>query len=626
MKTNRIVLMALACIAAISCAKETETPSTVTATSFVAEKEDFSTTKAVLNGKKVEWTAGDEIAVYGDAGAVKFTTNTAGAKGVFVSETAVTGSSFLMVSPFEAAKGAQAGKALVTVPENQSSVVGSFDPAAGISLSTATDLEQCVKFSNALALLRINVPSSFDGKVTKITVEAKGGESLAGDILVDPSTMDNVLSANGKAAVALNATSVMQAGEYYLAVRPCAIASGIKLSVLFADMTLYTRESTGGFTFDANTIYDMGTVGTTGWYVATTKYSVQTVLGELTNTDYTQIVPGTGSAARLRSPEDIVMAPDGNFWITTRFDKENHGVWKMTPDYTLSKIAVVADDADLAGTHAWGAAFSPSGVFYLTAKGVAKILTCSPEGSVDVVALTKADGTAYSVANPMKIGFDDAGFMYVLYRTKFVKFKEGVVVKEWSTKETYNDYFCFTPDKKKAVIFGYLNIYELDLTSEANDLVKIAGTGAKHTNTATYTDGNLGNPFSATLNVCNGAVCRPDGVIIFGDSAAKTVRMFIPGNGGDYKKGSIMTLVGSPWKAGVAANVQATGCTDGEGASGLMSYPNGLALDSTGAVLAIDGLQNGMVRRITATTIVEKCETSGEHQDYAGTDGMVSIF
>jgi hypothetical protein len=76
----------------------------------------------------------------------------------------------------------------------------------------------------------------------------------------------------------------------------------------------------------------------------------------------------------------------------------------------------------------------------------------------------------------------------------------------------------------------------------------------------------------------------------------------------------------------VAANKEATGCVDGEGASGLMSYPNGLALDSTGAVLAIDGLYNGMVRRITATSTVEKCETSGEHQDYAGTDGMVSIF
>ena len=78
MKKNRIVLMALACVAAISCAKEIETPSTVSATSFVAEKEDFSTTKAVLNGKKVEWTAGDQIAVYGDAGAVKFTTTSAG--------------------------------------------------------------------------------------------------------------------------------------------------------------------------------------------------------------------------------------------------------------------------------------------------------------------------------------------------------------------------------------------------------------------------------------------------------------------------------------------------------------------------------------------------------------------
>ena len=625
MKTNRIVLMALACVAAISCAKEIETPSTVSATTFVAEKEDFTTTKTVLNGKKVEWTAGDAIAVYGDAAAVKFTTASAGATATFTSEAAVTGSSFLMVSPFEAAKGVQSGKLLVTVPENQTPVAGSFDPAAGIAVASATDLGKGVKFNNALALLRLNIPSSFNGKVAKITVEAKGGESLSGDILVDPASMANTVTA-GASSVSLVATSVMASGQYYVAIRPCAISSGVKLSVLCADKTLYTRESEGAFTFNVNTIYDMGNVGTTGWTVATTQYSVHTVLGSLTNTDNTQIVTGTGSAARLRSPEDIAMAPDGNFWISTRFNPDNHGVWKMTPDYTLSKIVVSSENATLSGSHAWGTTFAPDGTFYLVAKGVGKIMTVTENGEVNVVDLKAADGSAYSVVNPMKIEFDKDGNMYVLYRTKFVKFKDNVVVKEWATKESYNDYLCFTPDKKKAIIFGYQNIYELDLNSEANDLVKIAGTGAKHTNAATYTDGTLGNPFSATLNVCNGAVCLADGTIIFGDSAGKTVRALIPAVDGDYKRGSVITILGSPWKAGVAANAEASGCNDGLGTSALMSYPGGMCLDSTGAVLAIDGLYNGMVRRITTSVVVEDCDMSGTHQDYAGTDGMVSIF
>ena len=628
MKTNKIFIVALACLAVVSCAKEVNGPSSLTtADAFTAVKEDFEvTSKAVLNGRKSVWEAGDEVAVYADAAAaVKFTAVTAGTSAEFAAESQVTGSSFMMVYPYSAAKGVQDGKLLVNVPENQVAVAGSFDPAAGISVASTADMSQCVKFKNALTLLRINIPSSFTGKVAKITVEAKSGEALAGQTLVDPATVANT-SAVGASSVSLVGSPVMNSGQYYIAIRPCAVSTGVKLSVLFADKTLYTRESEGAFTFDVNTIYDMGTVGTTGWYVSTTQYSVQTVLGSLTNTDFTQIVTGKGNAARLRSPEDIAMAPDGNFWISTRFNPDNHGVWKMTPDYTLSKIVVSNDNATLNGSHAWGTTFAPDGTFYLVAKGLGKIMTITEAAEVQVVDIKAADGSSFSLGNPMKIQFDNDGYMYVLYRTKLIKVKDNVIVKEWATKESYNDYICLTPDKKKAIIFGYLNLYELDLTSEDSDLVKIAGTGVKHTNTATYTDGALGNPFSATLNVSNGAVCLADGTIIFGDSAAKTVRAFIPAVDGDYKNGSIITILGSPWKAGVAASSEASGCTDGQGTSALMSYPGGMCLDATGAVLSIDGLYNGMVRRITTSTSVEKCEMSGDHQDYAGTDGMVSIF
>lgn len=625
MKTNRIVLMALACVAAISCAKEIETPSTVSATSFVAEKEDFTTTKAVLNGKKVEWTAGDQIAVYGDAGAVKFTTTSAGTSATFTSEAAVTGSSFLMVSPFSAAKGVQNGKLLVTVPENQAPVAGSFDPAAGISVASAADFNQGVSFKNAMALLKINIPSVLGGKVVKITVEAKNGEALAGDILVDPSTKANSVSANGKSAVNLLTAPSMAAANYYVAVRPCAVATGVKVTVLLGDKTVYTRESSSAFEFEANTIYDMGVVGVTGWSMTTTEYSVATVLGSVSATSNNEIKTGTGSAARLRSAQDIDKAPDGNFWITTRFDKANHGIWKMTPDYTLSKIAVVADDADLTGTHPWGAAFDANGKYFFAAKAVAKVMTCSADGAVDVIALKNGDAN-YSVSNPMEVKFDAQGNMFVLYRQKLVKFNGYSVAQEWTLPETYTEAFCFTADKSKVIVFGYINIYQIDLNDPTAEVKVIAGGASKHKNASTYKDGEIGKPLTATFNTCYDAMCLADGSILFGDAAAKTFRLMIPDVYGNFENATIKTILGAAWSGGVAANAQATNAKDGKGTAGLLSSPAGLTFDAQGNVLFVDGLQNGMVRKMTWTSVTENCSMNGSHQDYAGTDGMISIF
>ena len=625
MKTNRIVLMALACVAAISCAKEIETPSTVSATSFVAEKEDFTTTKAVLNGKKVEWTAGDAIAVYGDAAAVKFTTASAGATATFTSEAAVTGSSFLMVSPFEAAKGVQSGKVLVTVPENQTPVAGSFDPAAGIAVASATDLGKGVSFKNAMSLLKINVPAVLGGKVVKITVESNNGETLAGDVLVDAASMANSVTSNGKSAVNLLTSPSMAAANYYVAVRPCTVAKGVKVSVLLADKTVYTRESSSAFEFEANTIYDMGVVGVTGWSVTTTEYSVTTVLGSASATSNNEIKTGTGSAARLRSAQDIDMAPDGNFWITSRFDAANHGVWKMTPDYTLSKIAVVADDEDLKGSHAWGASFDANGKYIFAAKAVKKIMTCSADGAVDVLPLKNGDAN-YEVANPMEVKFDAQNNMFVLYRKKLVKFNGYSVAQEWTIPEEYTDAFCFTADKSKVLVFGYIKVYQIDLNDPTGEVKVIAGGASKHTNAATYTDGSVGKPLTATFNTCYDAICLADGTILFGDASAKTMRLMIPDVYGNFENATIKTVLGGAWTGGVGANAQATNTKDGKGTAGLLSSPAGLAFDAQGNILFVDGLQNGMVRKITWETVTENCGMNGNHQDYPGTDDMISIF
>lgn len=267
MKTNRIFIMALACMAAVSCAKDIDNPSApqVSVNVFTAEKEEFEVpVKSVLQEKKTVWVAGDEIAVHADGGtAVKFTAVSDGSPVEFTSETEVNGESFLLAYPYSAAKGVQDGKLLLAIPSEQTATTGSFDPAAALSAASATDLTQTVKFKNVLSLLKFRVPADLDGQIVSITVESKGEEAIAGDILLNVAEKTNELSDNGVKTVRLSGAAMAQ-GFYYVAVRPCVVASGIKVTALFSDETVYTRES-GKCEFLVNTIYDMGDVAAEGW-------------------------------------------------------------------------------------------------------------------------------------------------------------------------------------------------------------------------------------------------------------------------------------------------------------------------------------------------------------------------
>ena len=300
MKTSKIFIMALACMAALSCAKEIDNPSAPAPSTnvFTAEKAEFEVAaKSTLQGKKAIWEADDEIAVYADgAAAVKFTTESEGASVQFKSETEVTGSSFLFAYPYNAAKGVQDGKLLLTIPSEQTARTGSFDPHAALSAASATDLTKAVKFKNVLALLKFNIPAELDGKISSITIESKGGEAIAGDILLNVEDKTNEPSANGVNTVRLSGAAMAQ-GLYYVAVRPCELASGIKVTALFADETVYTRESRA-CEFLVNTMYDMGNVAAEDW--------VQKI--------EPSIVPESTSVTMKKEglPEELTMAVESN--------------------------------------------------------------------------------------------------------------------------------------------------------------------------------------------------------------------------------------------------------------------------------------------------------------------------
>ena len=91
--------------------------------------------------------------------------------------------------------------------------------------------------------------------------------------------------------------AAMAQGLYYVAVRPCELASGIKVTALFADETVYTKESRA-CEFLVNTMYDMGDVAAEDW--------VQKI--------EPSIVPKSTSVTMKKEglPEQLTMAVESN--------------------------------------------------------------------------------------------------------------------------------------------------------------------------------------------------------------------------------------------------------------------------------------------------------------------------
>ena len=275
MKTKVFTLLALACIGATACVDEIG--NTGLRYTFEAGREHFEVpSKTTISaGNKTLWVVEDEVAVYADGGpAIKCTAATAGENSGFNSEVQLNGSSFLMTYPYESALGIDNDNVKFRIPQSQVPTLNSFDPKAAVSVAATSDLAAKVMFKNALSLLKFTIPSYLDGKVIKINIESKNGVAIAGDVLCNPITLANEMVEEGQShtSVYIESETGLQAGVYYIAVRPCTIEEGIKVTATLADSKTYVRES-NATTFSVNYIYNFGSVADAldiprDWYIS----------------------------------------------------------------------------------------------------------------------------------------------------------------------------------------------------------------------------------------------------------------------------------------------------------------------------------------------------------------------
>ena len=319
-------------------------------------------------------------------------------------------------------------------------------------------------------------------------------------------------------------------------------------------------------------------------------WRVETVLG--VPSGVTGNVEGTGTAARLWFAQDIVLKQDGNYMLTLR--NKDHGIYQMTGDYTFTKLVNNSDNALLNGAHPWGADIDSKGTLYFTAKATGKLLAYASDGTLSEYAVSDLTITGM---NPMDVQIDNEDNIYLLLRGnsaagngKVVRIKDGTVLETYdlSSMNTYET-LLLSHDETRLFLFSSAsaNIRMIDLSTGENTV--IAGTGTKHTNASTYTDGTPGNPLTATMNLTEGAVCTEDGTIYFSEIKG-VVREFKPASDGDYTKGTITTIAGKAFE---------NSPKDGLSTSARFNYPNGMCFAPDGrTIYMLDGTNNSTLRKI----------------------------
>ena len=157
MKTKYFALAALAFAALVSCNKETATVEQIPEPSV---REGYvqitlsagvdNSTKAVLDGSKVVWAVGDEVAVYpGEATtAEKFTVTAVDGSNVTISGSVPEGTASLVaVYPFDNAVSRDGNSVKFSIPDSQNIPDdGNIDPEAMSSAAVYTDLTQKAQF------------------------------------------------------------------------------------------------------------------------------------------------------------------------------------------------------------------------------------------------------------------------------------------------------------------------------------------------------------------------------------------------------------------------------------------------------------------------------------------------
>lgn len=188
---------------------------------------------------QIIWKAGDQLSVFAAAASDQFVTEHGGetAEFISVSGTALTGSIFLGLSPYDETATANVSSKTIsaTIPAEQSAEAGAFDPAALLLVGSSSKADQ-MAFYNVCSGLRFTLSGTNVSHYNQIEMSGNDGEILAGPVTISCSNASvpvatAVSGGSTTVTLALPEGKTFKQGEYYyLLFRPGVFNKGFTLT------------------------------------------------------------------------------------------------------------------------------------------------------------------------------------------------------------------------------------------------------------------------------------------------------------------------------------------------------------------------------------------------------------
>lgn len=264
MKTRKFISAAI-CIAALaSCQKEAGIESGDMG--FDLEPMTLTTgsqTKTTISGSDILWTENDAVKVFDNkGGANTFTASEiSGANATFTGSVTTGTTEFFAVYPAENEASVNGNTVTVTIPEDQTSMAGSFAEEHNISIARGAKTPgnadvTGVMFKNVCSWLKFTIPA-YIGDAKSVTVTSNS--VMAGKLTVDYSAEEPSYAAAENGATSISMTGTYEAGSTFWFVLAPVTLDGITVEVETAKGT-YSMSTSAQFEMTAGQYRNLGTL------------------------------------------------------------------------------------------------------------------------------------------------------------------------------------------------------------------------------------------------------------------------------------------------------------------------------------------------------------------------------
>ena len=284
------MLMAMAsCSSSDDAVAENNVEGKLVQMTFTATQEsNVSTRTALTSEKKVIWKSGNAISVFDDYGSGhnhEFTLEgdegyTSGSfTGTAESTPTTAGTKYYAFYP--STSGAELNKyderndhyvSDITLPSKQTAYEGSFDPKAALMIAKSSDKKN-LNFLNVVSLVKVTT----DFACKRIVLNANENIAGKGNIYYNSGEPYIKFTSEQSTSIVLKPATEggdIEAGTYYIAVKPGALTAGWSISFTSTDHNVYTRVANGEVTFNRGNMCSIGSFSTSGTWNSTSRGNV----------------------------------------------------------------------------------------------------------------------------------------------------------------------------------------------------------------------------------------------------------------------------------------------------------------------------------------------------------------